>query len=198
MVCHCTTSRPHRSDSKYGCSKPRRLRPCYTDESRGAPPWPISPYCGQLTTDCTSTASEKRTNLTNGYHMHSYTDALAKAGCEKVKTTVRKRRIFFAGFVARMGHERVPKRVMFGALEEGNGYLVGQAQDWRGCLKRDLSLLTCPSRETMDAGSENIVRVIQTYSGSGSAVHKALIGCDGRSTWIYRRLLRSSIWMMAI
>ena len=48
------------------------------------------------------------------YHVLSYADAFVKTGCENVETTVRKRRILFAGFVARMGNERLPKRVMFG------------------------------------------------------------------------------------
>ena len=55
--------------------------------------------------------------------MLSYADALAKTGCENVETTVGKRRILFAGFVARMDNERLPKRnerlpkrVMFGEV----------------------------------------------------------------------------------
>ena len=65
----------------------------------------------------------------DGYHVLSFADALAKTGCENVETTVRKRRILFAGFVARMGNERLPKRVMFGELEGGKGYVGGQEQD---------------------------------------------------------------------
>lgn len=47
--------------------------------------------------------------------MLSNADALAETGCENVETTVRKRRIIFAGFVARMGNERLPK----GVIREG-------------------------------------------------------------------------------
>ena len=43
----------------------------------------------------------------DGHHMLSYADALAKTGCQNIETTVRKHRILFAGFVARMGNERV-------------------------------------------------------------------------------------------
>ena len=57
----------------------------------------------------------------DGYHMLSHADALAKTGCENVGTTVRKRRILSAGFVAHMGSERLPKRVMFWELEGGKG-----------------------------------------------------------------------------
>ena len=38
--------------------------------------------------------------------MLSYADALAKVGCDNVGTTVPKRRIPFAGFVACMVNER--------------------------------------------------------------------------------------------
>ena len=76
----------------------------------------------------------------DGYHMLTYAYALAKTGRENVETTVRKRRIFFAKFVARMDNERLPKRVMFGEADEGKGYSGGQEQDLLSCLERDLSL----------------------------------------------------------
>ena len=60
----------------------------------------------------------------------SYADALAKTASESIDAIVRKRRIYFvkkiqgrqplfAGFVARMGEERLPQRVMFGELVGG-------------------------------------------------------------------------------
>ena len=58
----------------------------------------------------------------DGYHMLSSADALAKIGFENVETTVRKRRVLFARFVARMDNERLPKRVMFEEVDGGNGY----------------------------------------------------------------------------
>ena len=79
------------------------------------------------------------------YHVLSYADALAKTGCENVDTTVRKQRILFAGFVARMGNVTLSKRVTFGELEGGKGYVGGQEQDWMGCLERDLSLFNLPT-----------------------------------------------------
>ena len=60
---------------------------------------------------------------------------------------MRKWRILFAGFVARMGNERLLKRVMLGELEGGKGYLGGQEQDWMCCLEHDLSLLNLPIEE---------------------------------------------------
>ena len=52
---------------------------------------------------------------------------------------MRKRRILFAGFVARMGEESLPQRVMFGELIGGKGYSGGQYNDWMAHLKEDMS-----------------------------------------------------------
>ena len=52
---------------------------------------------------------------------------------------VRKRRILFAGFVTRMGEERLPQRVKFGELVGGKGYSGGQEKDWMVHLKKDMS-----------------------------------------------------------
>ena len=47
-------------------------------------------------------------------HTLSCADALAKTASDSIEAIVRKRRILFAGFVARIGEERQPQRVMFG------------------------------------------------------------------------------------
>ena len=39
-----------------------------------------------------------------------------------------------------MDNERLPKRVMFGEVDGGKGYLGGKTRDWVGCLEHDLSL----------------------------------------------------------
>ena len=41
-------------------------------------------------------------------HTLSYDDALSKTDSEDIEAKVRKQRILFAGFVARMGEERLP------------------------------------------------------------------------------------------
>ena len=69
----------------------------------------------------------------------SYTDALAKTASESIEAIVRKRRILFAGFVARMGEERLPQRVMFGEFVGGKGYSEGQEKDWMDHVKEDMS-----------------------------------------------------------
>ena len=43
-----------------------------------------------------------------------------------------------------MSTERLPKRVLFGELEGGKGYLVGQEQGSIDCLERNLSWFNLP------------------------------------------------------
>ena len=38
----------------------------------------------------------------------------------------------FAGFVARMGKERLSRRAMFGEIVRGEGYSSGHEKDWMG------------------------------------------------------------------
>ena len=47
----------------------------------------------------------------------SYKDALQRTKCESIETTVRTRRLLWAGALLRMGDHRLPKRVMSGELE---------------------------------------------------------------------------------
>ena len=61
-----------------------------------------------------------------------------KTGSESIEATSRRRRILFAGFVARMGNTRLPKCVMFGELVGGVGCVAGQEKDWMGCFPDDL------------------------------------------------------------
>ena len=54
-------------------------------------------------------------------HSISYLDTLVKTGSASIETTLRRRRILFAGFVARMEDKRLPKCVMFGEMVGGTG-----------------------------------------------------------------------------
>ena len=58
-------------------------------------------------------------------HTISYLATLIKTGSESTEATLRRRRILFAGFVARMGDTRLPC-VMFGKLVGGAGFRGGQ------------------------------------------------------------------------
>ena len=54
-------------------------------------------------------------------HPIFYLDMLIKTESESIEATLRRRRIFFAGFVARMEDTRLPKCVMLGELVGGAG-----------------------------------------------------------------------------
>ena len=75
-----------------------------------------------------------------GDHTLSYADAVAKTASESIEAIVRKRRISFSGFLARMEEERLIQRVMFGELVGGEGYAGGQERDWMAHLKEDMSV----------------------------------------------------------
>ena len=57
----------------------------------------------------------QRTDYTN----LSYTKALKKTRCDSMKTIIRKRRLSFAGAVARQNQGRLPRRVMLGNMTAG-------------------------------------------------------------------------------
>ena len=67
-----------------------------------------------------------------------YLDTLVKTGSENIEATLRRRRILFAGFVARMEDTRLPKCVMFGEMVEGAGCAGGQEKESMGCSLDDL------------------------------------------------------------
>ena len=71
-------------------------------------------------------------------HPISYLDTLIKTGSENIEATLRRRRILFAGFVARMKDSRLPKCVMFGEVTRGVGCVGGQKKECMGCLLDDL------------------------------------------------------------
>ena len=86
-----------------------------------------------LLTRCIGWRKHSRT-----HHPISYFDTLVKTGSESIEATLRKRRILFAGFVARMEDTRLPKCVMFGELVGGAVPAGGQEKQWMGCLLDDL------------------------------------------------------------
>ena len=75
-------------------------------------------------------------------HPISYLDTLVKTRSESIETTLRKRRILFAGWVARMEDTRLPKCVMFGELVGGAGFAGGQGKGWMGYLLDDLKVFS--------------------------------------------------------
>ena len=67
-------------------------------------------------------------------HPISYLDTLIKTGSESTEATLRRRRILFAGFVARMEDTRLP----FGELVGGGGCVGGQEKECMGCFLDDV------------------------------------------------------------
>ena len=72
------------------------------------------------------------------YRQLSYAQALKRTGSESVEATVRRRRLLFAGAIARQPDHRLPKRLLFGRLAGGENPGVGRPeQDWLRCLVED-------------------------------------------------------------
>ena len=71
----------------------------------------------------------------------SYKDALHRTQCESIETTVRTRRLLWAGALLRMGDHRLPRRVMSGELENaGKRGPGGKEKEWTDCVADDLRL----------------------------------------------------------
>ena len=71
--------------------------------------------------------------------MTSYNRALDITGCESIETTLRTRRLLWAGTLLRMSGGRLPKRIVFGNLEgavrRGRG---GKEKEWTDCVQSDI------------------------------------------------------------
>ena len=61
-----------------------------------------------------------------------------KTGSESIEATLRRRRILFAGIVARVEDTRLPKCVIFGTTVRGASCVGGQEKEWMGCFLDDL------------------------------------------------------------
>ena len=71
-------------------------------------------------------------------HPISYLDTLFKTGSESIEATLRRRRILFAGIVARIEDTRLPMCVMFGEMVGGVGCAEGQQKEWMRCFLDEL------------------------------------------------------------
>ena len=67
-----------------------------------------------------------------GYKPLSYWEVLERTGSERIETTIRKRRLGFAGALVRQGDSRLSKRVMFGRLAVQGPNRGGQPPTRRG------------------------------------------------------------------
>ena len=73
----------------------------------------------------------------------SYKDALQRTECESTETTMRTRRLLWAGALLHMGDHRLSKRIMSGELENpGKRGPGGKEKEWTDCVGDDLRLLS--------------------------------------------------------
>ena len=73
------------------------------------------------------------------HRMTLYNRALEITRCESIETTLRTRILLWAGTLLRMSGGRLPKRIMFGNLEDavrrGRG---GKEKEWTDCVQSDI------------------------------------------------------------
>ena len=71
--------------------------------------------------------------------MTSYNRALEITRCESVEATLRTRRLLWVGTLLQMSGGRLPKRIVFGNLEDairrGRG---GKEKEWTDCVQSDI------------------------------------------------------------
>ena len=71
--------------------------------------------------------------------MTSYNRALEITRCESIETTLRSRRLLWAGTLLRISGRRLPKRIMFGnlqaAVRRGRGR---KEKEWTDCVQGDI------------------------------------------------------------
>ena len=69
----------------------------------------------------------------------SYHKALQATNCKSIETTVRTRRLLWAGAVMQMDARRLPRRIILraldGARKRGRG---GKEKEWIDCVERDV------------------------------------------------------------
>ena len=69
------------------------------------------------------------------HRMTSYNRALEITPCESIETTLRTRRLLWAGTLLRMSGGRLPKRIMFGNLEGAvRRERGGEEKEWTHCV----------------------------------------------------------------
>ncbi len=80
----------------------------------------------------------------------------SKAGCESIETTVRRRRLLFAGAIQRMPRDRLPKTLMHGVLLGRNGSRGrGRPEgSWWPCLTDNLKVFGIPPESWTDLADD--------------------------------------------
>ena len=108
-------------------------------------------------------------------HPISYLDTLMKMGRESTEATLRRRRILFAEFVARMEDTRLPKCVMFGELVGGAGCVGGQEKELMGCFLDDLRAFGINADQWTTAAQDEGERRRMTEQGAEHFMSKWIV-----------------------
>ena len=107
----------------------------------------------------------------------SYAKAFKNAQCESVETTIRKRRLLFAGAVQRTSNERRTHRVMFGTMagwvNPGRGR---PGNNWAQCLVDDLRVFEATEGST---DSSPLLFGVETAEKSGNW-HRRIVDAADR------------------
>ena len=117
------------------------------------------------------------------YRKMSYAKALKKTGSQSVEATFRRRRLLFAGALARQGDKRLSKRLLFAERLEGGGDPgPGQpVKHWQKSLRDDFKAFGALHGSTpVDRRTFRVDRLVWTEGGAqggGSAVvHRGPVG----------------------
>ena len=109
------------------------------------------------------------------YRQLSYAQALKRTGSESVEATVRRRRLLFAGAIARQPDDRLPKRLLFGQLTGGSNRTAGRPEhDWLRGLRDDFKQFGATAGDTED--------------------HPTTFGVDGAIWTVAAKRCRGALW----
>ena len=115
-------------------------------------------------------------------HPISYLDTLIKTGSESIEATLRRRRILFAGFAARMEDTRLPKCMMLGELVGGAGCVGGRGKRVDGVFPgRPQSFRH--QRRPVDDCSSGRGRMAQNDGTRGGTFHGQMDRCRESQRW---------------
>ena len=85
----------------------------------------------------------------------SYREVLRITKCETLGTLIRRRRLTFAGHIARMKDGRLPKLLLLSEFAGGKGRR-GAKKTWRTCLADDLNTFSIPLTKWISLASNEI------------------------------------------
>ena len=126
----------------------------------------------------------------------SYAKALKKTQCEIIKTTIRKRRLLFAGAVQRTNNERLTRQVTFGKMGGGENPGPGRPEkNWAQCLVDGLRVFRATEGLTKSIplmfGVETVLW--PTAASKGGKWYRGVVEAkECFMTWWYRDEVKSS------